>query len=308
VTICLIAKKAEEWQFSNSDGRQSGMDRRAVMLHCNRESKLQLHWPLEGSVMSSLPECLGKPALKAPPVRAQAPAGRDGMKRAGTAEAVLLPAPAQAAAESKERLTGPSQASVRTRLAYGLLKAAMDEAVQTIESNRAALAGEWRGLQAHTVESVHASALAIIELMEALNRARVGAAQFPLGRPQRDAMDRQVAEFLAAARNMISVLTAPPSDPPVDCSKPDKCPVGPCNAQSVAERLRTLTQQQRRVLELIAEGLPNKVIAYELGLCETTVKAHVSGILRKLCVYNRARVIALLANIDLASISSPPRS
>ena len=230
------------------------------------------------------------------------------MKRAGTGEAVLLPAPAQAAAGSKERLTGPSQASVRTRLAYGLLKAAMDEAVQTIGSNRAALAGEWRGLQAHTVESVHASALAIIELMEALNRARVGAAQFPLGRPQRDAMDRQVAEFLAAARNMISVLTAPPSDPPVDCSKPDKCPVGPCNAQSVTERLRTLTQQQRRVLELIAEGLPNKVIAYELGLCETTVKAHVSGILRKLCVYNRARVIALLANIDLASISLQPRS
>ncbi|HZZ60359.1 MAG TPA: LuxR C-terminal-related transcriptional regulator [Roseiarcus sp.] len=109
---------------------------------------------------------------------------------------------------------------------------------------------------------------------------------------------------------MISVLTAPPSDPLVDCSEPGACPTGPCSAGSVDERLRTLTQQQRRVLELIAEGLPNKVIAYELGLSETTVKAHVSGILRKLCVYNRynrARAIALLANIDLASIARPPR-
>ncbi len=49
-------------------------------------------------------------------------------------------------------------------------------------------------------------------------------------------------------------------------------------------------------------GLPNKLIAYELGLCETTVKAHVSEILRKLCVYNRARAIALLADIDFRSV------
>jgi DNA-binding NarL/FixJ family response regulator len=52
----------------------------------------------------------------------------------------------------------------------------------------------------------------------------------------------------------------------------------------------------------MAQGLPNKLIAYELGLCETTIKAHVSGILRKLCVYSRARAIVLLASIDLASI------
>jgi DNA-binding NarL/FixJ family response regulator len=58
------------------------------------------------------------------------------------------------------------------------------------------------------------------------------------------------------------------------------------------------------VLELVADGLPNKLIAYELGLCETTVKAHVSEILRKLCVYSRARAIVLLASIDSASIVS----
>jgi DNA-binding NarL/FixJ family response regulator len=104
---------------------------------------------------------------------------------------------------------------------------------------------------------------------------------------------------------MISVLTEPPSEPPVDCSKLGRCPVAPCKTQSVAERLKTLTERQRRVLELMADGLPNKLIAYELGLCETTVKAHVSEILRKLCVYNRTRAIVLLANIDLTSIFLP---
>jgi DNA-binding NarL/FixJ family response regulator len=259
--------------------------------------------------MDSAPQRLAKPARRPSATGAAANAAPSTSSRAETAEVVSLPARAVGAAEPG--LTAPSQASGRARLAYGLLKAAMDEAIETFESKGALFAAEWRGLQAHTVEAVHVSALATIEFMEALNRAQgasdVAAARFAYSRRRRDAIERQITEFLAAARNMISVLTAPPSDSLVDCSKPGACPAGPCTPQSVVERLRALTGQQRRVLELIAEGLPNKVIAYELGLCETTVKAHVSAILRKLCVYNRARAIALLANIDLASIESPPR-
>ena len=185
----------------------------------------------------------------------------------------------------------------------------MNEAVETVGSNQSLFATGWWAIQAHTIESVHASALAAIELMEALNRAEgpkdVAAAQFAHSKRQRDAIERQIIEFLAAARNMISALTERLSDPPVDCSKAGKCADAPCKTPSVAERLKTLTQRQKRVLELMADGLPNKLIAYELGLCETTIKAHVSEILRKLCVYNRARAIVLLANIDLASIFLP---
>jgi DNA-binding CsgD family transcriptional regulator len=278
------------------------------MLHCNMATDCKHIRIEEGEIMESAPQRLAKPARRS---LAAAQPARSKSAPAETAEVVSLPARAPSGATEPD-LTAPSQGSARARLAYSLLKAAMDEAAVTFQSKGALFAGGWWGLQAHTVESVHAGALATIEFMEALNRAEgakdVAAAHFAYSRRQRDAIERHIIEFLAAARNMISVLTAPPSDPPVDCSKPDDCPVGPCSAQSVAERLRTLTQQQRRVLELIAEGLPNKVIAYELGLCETTVKAHVSGILRKLCVYNRARVIALLANIDLASIGSPPLS
>ena len=48
------------------------------------------------------------------------------------------------------------------------------------------------------------------------------------------------------------------------------------------DRLVTLTPQQVRVLMMLSEGLLNKQIAYELGVSEATVKAHVSAILQKL--------------------------
>ncbi len=50
------------------------------------------------------------------------------------------------------------------------------------------------------------------------------------------------------------------------------------------DRLVTLTPQQVRVLMMLSEGLLNKQIAYELGVSEATIKAHVSAILQKLGV------------------------
>jgi len=56
-----------------------------------------------------------------------------------------------------------------------------------------------------------------------------------------------------------------------------------------ATRLEQLTPQQFKVLECLAEGLLNKQIAYELNVQETTIKQHVSAILRKLAVINRTQ-------------------
>lgn len=56
-----------------------------------------------------------------------------------------------------------------------------------------------------------------------------------------------------------------------------------------ASRLEQLTPQQFRVLECLADGLLNKQIAYELNVQETTIKQHVSAILRKLNVTNRTQ-------------------
>ena len=56
----------------------------------------------------------------------------------------------------------------------------------------------------------------------------------------------------------------------------------PPTEATVAERLKALTPQQDNILRLMVAGKPNKIIAYELGIAETTVKAHVTLILRKL--------------------------
>ena len=62
-------------------------------------------------------------------------------------------------------------------------------------------------------------------------------------------------------------------------------------ARSRAERIGSLTPQQLKVLQLVAQGKPNKIIAYELDIAETTVKAHITVILRKLGVYSRTQAV-----------------
>ncbi|HEX5506971.1 MAG TPA: response regulator transcription factor, partial [Pseudolabrys sp.] len=63
-------------------------------------------------------------------------------------------------------------------------------------------------------------------------------------------------------------------------------------------RLSTLTPQQVRVLMMLSEGLLNKQIAYQLGVSEATVKAHVSAILQKLGVESRTQAVIAAAKIE----------
>lgn len=63
------------------------------------------------------------------------------------------------------------------------------------------------------------------------------------------------------------------------------------NETPVAERMQALTPQQTNILRLMVAGKPNKLIAYELSIAETTVKAHVTVILRKLGVYSRTQAV-----------------
>jgi DNA-binding NarL/FixJ family response regulator len=64
-------------------------------------------------------------------------------------------------------------------------------------------------------------------------------------------------------------------------------------------RLTSLTPQQVRVLMMLSEGLLNKQIAYELGVSEATVKAHVSAILQKLGVDSRTQAVIAASKIEL---------
>lgn len=58
---------------------------------------------------------------------------------------------------------------------------------------------------------------------------------------------------------------------------------------------RNLTPKEAAVTEMIRQGKPNKTIAYELNMCETTVKVHVRNIMKKLRARNRTHV-AFIAN------------
>jgi len=82
---------------------------------------------------------------------------------------------------------------------------------------------------------------------------------------------------------------------------------GPEQDSEVADliaRLRTLTPQQSRVLAMLAEGLLNKQIAYELGVSEATIKAHVSAILLKLNVDSRTQAVIQLGKIGAAQAAA----
>jgi DNA-binding NarL/FixJ family response regulator len=71
----------------------------------------------------------------------------------------------------------------------------------------------------------------------------------------------------------------------------------------ILDRLKTLTPQQSRVLTMLAEGLLNKQIAYELGVSEATIKAHVSAILLKLNVDSRTQAVIKLGKINVAMVA-----
>jgi DNA-binding NarL/FixJ family response regulator len=69
--------------------------------------------------------------------------------------------------------------------------------------------------------------------------------------------------------------------------------------EALRTRLAELTPQQLRVLELIRRGFQNKHIAVELKLAESTVKAHVTEILRKLKLFSRNKAVIEIGKIDL---------
>jgi PAS domain-containing protein len=65
-------------------------------------------------------------------------------------------------------------------------------------------------------------------------------------------------------------------------------------------RGRRLTDKQTLVLELVAEGLENKEIAHRMGLSEQAVKEHVSALLHRLAVRNRAALAEIATEIKIA--------
>jgi DNA-binding NarL/FixJ family response regulator len=69
---------------------------------------------------------------------------------------------------------------------------------------------------------------------------------------------------------------------------------------ALAERMAQLTPQQFKVLMSVSQGLLNKQIAYDMGISEATVKAHVTAIMNKLGVSNRTQAVLAASKLDVA--------
>ncbi len=64
-------------------------------------------------------------------------------------------------------------------------------------------------------------------------------------------------------------------------------------AKDAAVRLQVLTPREREVLDGLAEGLPNKTIAYDLGISPRTVEIHRANLMTKLGVRSLSEALRL---------------
>ncbi len=78
-----------------------------------------------------------------------------------------------------------------------------------------------------------------------------------------------------------------------------KAPAAGAEEHDAAQRVRDLTPQQFRVLQMLGDGLLNKQIAYELGVSEATIKAHMTAILRKLGASNRTQAVLIAGKLAI---------
>ena len=74
-------------------------------------------------------------------------------------------------------------------------------------------------------------------------------------------------------------------------------------ASAAMARMAQLTRQQARILDLICQGMLNKQIAYELSIAETTVKAHVTAIMRKLGVQSRTQAVLIAQQARFSAVT-----
>ncbi|HEY8384406.1 MAG TPA: response regulator transcription factor [Microvirga sp.] len=124
----------------------------------------------------------------------------------------------------------------------------------------------------------------------------------------RRAMEFGASGFIPKSQNVDSIGTAIQAVLAGDSWTPPDIDLTATEDKETADlvrRLGTLTPQQVRVLMMLSEGLLNKQIAYELGVSEATVKAHVSAILDKLGVDSRTQAVIAASKIGVTQRPSP---
>ena len=83
-------------------------------------------------------------------------------------------------------------------------------------------------------------------------------------------------------------------------SKQANLPGNNVSELALARRMAQLTPQQFKVLMMVSQGLLNKQIAYDMGISEATVKAHLTAIMHKLGVTNRTQAVLAASKLDVS--------
>ncbi len=123
----------------------------------------------------------------------------------------------------------------------------------------------------------------------------------------RRAMELGASGFIPKSSSMETIRAAVTSVAAGNVWTPPDLELGLEGDPDVADliaALMSLTPQQARVLTMLGEGLLNKQIAYELGVSEATVKAHVSAVLQKLNVDSRTQAVIRLSKIGVDAIEA----
>jgi DNA-binding NarL/FixJ family response regulator len=169
-------------------------------------------------------------------------------------------------------------------------------------------------LRAKALQSLQTSMLAMIDFAVAL--------EFHMAAPEaaiREIM--HLSQSIDMASERLAGIAGPLRDGSSDVAAPTKntAPIFPVAIRPVRKlgesqddrkclsaTIRHMSPREIAVLDQLVKGLPNKLIAFELGISVVTVKAHIGAILRKMNVHSRNRVIAMLANVDISALRETP--
>ena len=124
----------------------------------------------------------------------------------------------------------------------------------------------------------------------------------------RRALDHGAAGFIPKSSSMETIMDAIGAVLMGEIWAPDLRSPGQggqdASELELAERMAQLTPQQFKVLMMMSQGLLNKQIAYDLGVSEATVKAHVTAIMNKLGVSNRTQAVLAASKLDVTGPGS----
>ncbi len=138
-----------------------------------------------------------------------------------------------------------------------------------------------------------------VVIVSALEDSRIVHEAMTCGAAGFIAKSARKAALAAAIRDvMAGSLALPPGYAPPAAEH------GAAQATEMMRRFASLTPQQQRVLQMLRQGKLNKQIAHDLDVGETTVKAHVSEILRKLHVASRTQAVIEMSKIDFDAVMS----